>query len=106
MADATFANGMPQKLYFPLGHPQASIFKGMSILLKKRGLLKELDLKAQCKDFKCKKGATDCCCCQVLYSRPDFALAESKLETLCKQQGFNILFLLKFHCKLNFIEQC
>jgi hypothetical protein len=42
----------------------------------------------------------------MLYSQPDFALAESKLETLCKQQGFNILFLLKLHCEINFIEQC
>ena len=106
MADATFANGTPQKLYFPPGHPRASIFKGMSVLLKERGLLKESDLKAQCKDFKCKKGATDCCCRRVLYSQPDFALAESKLETLCKQQGFDVLFLPKFHCELNFIEQC
>ena len=45
MANATFANGTPQELYFPPGHPQAGVFKGMSIILKERGLLKEADLK-------------------------------------------------------------
>jgi len=33
MADATFVDGTPQQLYFPKGHPQAGVFKGMSILL-------------------------------------------------------------------------
>jgi len=68
MADATFADGTPQQLYFPEGHPQAGVFKGMSILLQERGLLKESGLKAQCKDFKCKPEKTDCCCQRVLYS--------------------------------------
>ena len=106
MADATFADGTPQRLYFPPGHPQAGTFKGMSIILKERGLVKEANLKAQCKDFKCKAGTTDCCCRRVLYSQPDFICIESKLETICKQRGFNVLFLPKFHCELNFIEQC
>jgi len=30
----------------------------------------------------------------------------SILEKHCRQQGFHVLFLPKFHCKLNFIEQC
>ena len=68
MADATFANGTPQVLYFPPGHPQAGVFKGMSVILQERGLLKEANLKAQCKDFKCQTGKIDCCCCRVLYS--------------------------------------
>ena len=106
MADATFADGTPQKLYFPLEHPRAGAFKGMSVILKERGLLRESNLKAQCKDFKCKKGDVDCCCRRVLYSQPDFTQAESKLETACKRRGFDIVFLPKFHCELNFIEQC
>ena len=28
------------------------------------------------------------------------------LETIAQAQGFQILFLPKFHCELNFIEQC
>ena len=106
MADATFADGTPQQLYFPEGHPRAGVFKGMSILLQERGLLKESGLKVQCKDFKCKPEKTDCCCRRVLYFQPDFIHTESKLEITCKQQGFNVLFLPRFHCELNFIEQC
>ena len=106
MADATFANGTPQALYFPQGHPQAGTFKGMAVLLQERGLMKESTLKAQCKDFKCAPGKTDCCCRRTLYSQPDFIGVVSKLETMCKQQGFHVLFLPKFHCELNFIEQC
>ena len=66
MADAIFADGTPQQLYFPKGHPQAGIFKGMSVLLQERGLLRESQLKAQCKDFKCEPGKTDCCCQRTL----------------------------------------
>ena len=63
-------------------------------------------LNAQCKDFKCAPGKIDCCCQRVLYSQPDFIHVESKLETRCKQQGFDVFFLPQFHCELNFIEQC
>lgn len=62
MADTKFANGMPQSLYFPPGHLQAGVFKGMSVILQKWGLMEESNLKAQCKNFKCKPGKTDCCC--------------------------------------------
>ena len=63
--------------------------------------------KAQCgKNFLCKPGATDCCCRRMLYNEPDFVAVESLLETACKARGFQILFLPKFHCELNFIEQC
>jgi transposase len=31
---------------------------------------------------------------------------ESLLETLRKAEGFEVMFLPKFHCELNFIEQC
>jgi len=84
MADATFADGTPQILYFPPGHQRAGVFKGMLVLLEERGLLTGLNLKAQCKDFKCKKGVTDCCCRRLLYSQPDFIRIESKLEIMCK----------------------
>ena len=33
MADRVLPNGQPQPLYFPEGHPQASIFKGMATIL-------------------------------------------------------------------------
>ncbi len=60
----------------------------------------------QCKDFKCAPGATNCCCCRILYNQPDFTDVSSVLQTTCKAKGFTVLFLPKFHCELNFIEQC
>ena len=30
---------------------------------------------------------------------------DSLLETTCRARGVQVLFLLKFHCELNFIEQ-
>lgn len=39
--------------------------------------------------------------------QPDFAEAESLLEKHCRARGIHaIVFLPKFHCELNFIEQC
>ena len=56
--------------------------------------------------FKCKPGATDCCCRRILYNEPDFVNVPSLLEIECNSRGFQVLFLPKFHCELNFIEQC
>ena len=39
-------------------------------------------------------------------SHSDFRDVESLLATHCKARGFPILFLPKFHCELNCIEQC
>ena len=43
---------------------------------------------------------------QHLYNQPDFANVPSLLEITCRSKGFSVLFLPKFHCELNFIEQC
>lgn len=63
-------------------------------------------VRAECKDFKCAPGATSCCCCRILYNQHDFANVPSLLEITCRAKGFTIIFLPKFHCELNFIEQC
>jgi transposase len=42
----------------------------------------------------------------VLYNQPDFANQLSAVEIACKAQGYEAMFLPKFHCELNFIEQC
>jgi transposase len=47
-----------------------------------------------------------CCCRRMLYNEPDFKNVDSILEADAKARGFQILFLPKFHCELNFIEQC
>jgi hypothetical protein len=70
-------------------------------------------LKAQCnnKSFAgcppAERGKSrQCCCRRVMYEEPDFATAESLLEEVCRERGYSVLFLPKFHCELNPIEQC
>ncbi|KAJ7439156.1 hypothetical protein B0H11DRAFT_2254084 [Mycena galericulata] len=106
MRDGTLADGSPQPLYFRAGHENAGIFKGMAVILKERGLHKEAKLKAQCQGFKCAPGATGCCCRRVLYNQPDFKKEKFLLEKVCEARGFRAMFLPKFHCELNFLEQC
>ncbi|KAI0039257.1 hypothetical protein FA95DRAFT_1585324 [Auriscalpium vulgare] len=77
MADATLADGTPQPLYFPDDHELAGCFKGMARLLEERGFL-----------------------------QPDFEAVQSLLETCCRSRGYDVVFLPKFHCELNPIEQC
>jgi hypothetical protein len=109
MDDATFTNGTLQPLYFPdnLSHPTSpGCFKGMAVLLQEQGLVEESKLRFECPVFKCKAGAISCCCHQVLYTQPDFVAVESLLEAHCQVRGFAVMLLPKFHCELNFIEQC
>ena len=106
MADGRLPNGQPQSLYFPEGHPHTGVFKGMAIILEEQGLINESNLKAKCHGFKCTPQAMACCMRRVLFTQPDFVEVKSLLETTFIQCGFEILFLPKFHCKLNFIEQC
>ena len=48
----------------------------------------------------------DCCCRRILYNQPDFRDIESLLEAHCRSRDVRVLFLPKFHCELNPIEQC
>ena len=106
MTHGTFANASSQALYFLEGHPREQIFKEMAVILEERGFVDAPKLKTQCKDFKCAKGATSCCCHRILYTQPDFVDVKSNLEIICEACGFQVIFLPKFHCEINFIEQC
>ena len=110
MGPTRLSDGMVQQLYFPDNHPQAGQFKGMSVILQERGVeIKDASgrvKKAECKSFKCAAGMTDCCLRRILFNQPDFENVESILEETCKARGVEVLFLPKFHCELNFIEQC
>ncbi|KIK72370.1 hypothetical protein PAXRUDRAFT_180818, partial [Paxillus rubicundulus Ve08.2h10] len=106
MSDGCLPDGTPQLLYFPDGHQHAGKFNGMAQILKEHGFVNVDKLKAQCKDFKCKEGATNCCCHRILFNQPNFMHVPSLLKSLCLSCGFGCLILLKFHCELNFIEQC
>ncbi|KAF9458406.1 hypothetical protein BDZ94DRAFT_1325516 [Collybia nuda] len=111
MANGKFADGTEQEFYFPDNHPtHPGLFKGMANILTERGfsgVQGKQGKRAQCgKNFSCVPGATDCCCHRILYSQLDCVNVESLLETECKVRGYGVLFLPKFHCELNFIEQC
>ncbi|KXN86702.1 hypothetical protein AN958_09693 [Leucoagaricus sp. SymC.cos] len=103
-------NRKEQNLYYLDDHPIfPGWFKEMAQILTKR----EWDIqwkKAQCgSSFKydCPKGSTNCCYHQILYNKPNFCTVESQLEKFARERDRNeILFLPKFYCKLNFIEQC
>src|SRR5882757_7929300 len=89
MADGQFADGTPQPLYFPEGHPQAGIFKGMAKILEERGYQNASKLHAQCgKSFQCVDQTADCCCRRILFNQPDFAHVDAVLEETCKARGF------------------
>ena len=106
MADATFSTGEPQPLYFFEGHPCAGVLKGMLQILNECCITGSAKKCVDCKNFKCPEGATDCCVQCKLYIQPDFAHGKSNFEILCESRGFQIIYLSKFHCKLNFIELC
>ena len=106
MSNGWFADGQPQSFYFPAGHPREGVFKGMAEILKERGLVKESKLRYECPGFKCAPGSSACCVRRTLYNQPDFTAVKSLLELACEKRGFKVLFLPKFHCELNFIEQC
>ncbi|KAJ3814714.1 hypothetical protein F5876DRAFT_86258 [Lentinula aff. lateritia] len=87
MSGGQLPDRTPQSFYFPPGHAQEGIF--------------------ECKKFKCdptKQG--NCCCRRKLYNEPDFVNGKSLLEIACEARGFQCLFLPKFHCEINPIEQC
>ncbi|KAG2046448.1 hypothetical protein BDR06DRAFT_899234 [Suillus hirtellus] len=106
MKDAWLLNGDVQPLYFPDGHDKASYFKGMAQILVERGYTNAPNLPAECQEFKCPGGKSDCCCWRLMYTQADFANVESNLEATCHARGFDVIFLPKYHCELNFIEQC
>lgn len=111
MVDGCFADGTPQPLYFPEGHPRAGVFKGMAKILEEHGFGDMSKVRAECKGFKCAppseiEAVQNCCCRRILYNQPDFTNVKSLLEERCKELGVLVLFLPKFHCELNFIEQC
>jgi hypothetical protein len=107
MEDGYFGEGdnrKTQSFYFPEDHEKAGEFKGTAQILRERGFTPPKY--AKCKGFKCKPPAKDCCCHQLLFNQPNFTDVKSKLEILGNDLGVPILFLPKYHCELNFIEQC
>jgi hypothetical protein len=95
-----------QDLYFEHDHPtMPGWFKGMEIIIRECGLCPEKGMNAQCNSFKCVAGKTNCCCCRLLFTQPDFVVQKSHLEELITSCGHICDFYTKYHCELNFIEQ-
>ncbi|KAJ3496984.1 hypothetical protein NMY22_g19746 [Coprinellus aureogranulatus] len=105
---STVFGGKPQSLYFSDGHESAGDFKGMAQILVERGITDAFGIHAECKGFKCVSMdvSAKCCCHRILFNQPDFVDVESKLEIIGKEEGVPVIFLPKYHCELNFIEQC
>ncbi|KAG2064344.1 hypothetical protein BDR04DRAFT_1130802 [Suillus decipiens] len=107
MANGTFKDGSAQSLYFPEGHACRGVFKGMATILEECGYSNTSNIQAECKpNFTCKSGIPQCYCQRMLYNEADFINVKSTLELACDTCGIGVLFLAKFHCELNFIEQC
>ncbi|KIJ48013.1 hypothetical protein M422DRAFT_163090 [Sphaerobolus stellatus SS14] len=69
MCNGVLPNGQPQSLYFLDDHPtKLGEFKGMEIILRECGLLKESKLRAQCPQFKYVDLQAACCCRRVLFN--------------------------------------
>jgi len=104
MTGAKICNGSPQDLYFPMDHPSnPRAFKWMMNILMEHRYTDSSQLHVQCDGLKYTAGATSCCCQRIL---PNFVAVKLFLETLCHSHSIQVLFLPKFHCELNPIEQC
>ncbi|KIO30087.1 hypothetical protein M407DRAFT_69583 [Tulasnella calospora MUT 4182] len=104
-------NGAQQDFWYPDDHPNKELarkFKGMKIILKERGRWPNTtpEPKAECDGFNCPPGWTDCCTRRLLWSESDFANQKSALQELVEARGHLFPFYPKYHCELNFIEQC
>lgn len=107
MGGARFADGTIQNIYYPSDHPKyPDFFKGMTQILLERGYDNAGALKAQCNGFRCVPGAHSCCQRRILFEEPDFKGVNPIAVDFCKDRGFKLIFLPKFHPELNFIEMC
>lgn len=106
MRPGQLPSGEPQELYFPPDHPKhPNQFKGMAQILRERGFNTH-KLLAECKGFKCKDSDSHCCCRNILFHQPDFKSQRPALVEHIENRGHIAIFYPKFHCELNFIEQC
>ncbi|KAF8593252.1 hypothetical protein BDV93DRAFT_460945 [Ceratobasidium sp. AG-I] len=105
MDNPTFPDGSIQSLYFPENHPtHPRQFKGMVELLKERGI-DASKLNRECPAFKCIPNRSRCCVRRILFDILDAQSPPAVLESLANSLGSKVIFLPKFHCELNPIEQ-
>ncbi|KAF8596516.1 hypothetical protein BDV93DRAFT_454728 [Ceratobasidium sp. AG-I] len=106
MEDGRLSDGSVQSFYFPVNHPKMpGWFKGMAAILVESNLGHIARKRAECPK-KCSTGVTNCCCHRPLSYQPDVEARDSIIEELAEELGSKVIFLPKFHCELNPIEQC
>jgi len=95
-----------QSFYFPQAHlTMPGWFKGMEVIIHEHGLWPAGGLPAQCRNFHCPPGKSDCCCQWLLYSQPDVTDQKPYLWEFIESCGHLCNFYPKYHCEMNFIEQ-
>ena len=93
-----------QPMIFPLNHPTDNFtnqLKGIKIVLAEHGIVHP-GLRGKCK--KCDFESESCCLKCILENQPDFPAQKLLVQEVIETAGHMCIFLLKFHCKLNFIE--
>jgi hypothetical protein len=91
-----------QSMNFPANHPTyPNKPKGMKAVLEEHSLW-TVGLLMDCKT--CDLMATHCCAKHILDLQPDFVAQTSLVQEVIMTAGHLCIFLLKFHCELNFIE--
>ncbi|CCO37871.1 hypothetical protein BN14_12031 [Rhizoctonia solani AG-1 IB] len=113
-APAVLPDGTIQQLYHPLDHPIEKLqgaFKGMALILEERGVPNARKLKLVCgtvdsRKHACPPDSTNCCARRTMMNQPDILAQKSILRLQAEAEGFSIIYLPKYHCELNPIEQC
>jgi len=92
-----------QPMIYPINHPDLpETPKGVKAVLMECGLWQP-KLHGKCEKA-CKSNEDACCNKWILERQPDFAEQKSLVQETIEAAGHLCLFLLKFHCELNFIE--
>jgi hypothetical protein len=92
-----------QSMVYSHDHPDhPDMPKGVKAILVEHGLWQP-QLQGKC-DKACKPDANNCCNKCILELQPNFCEQKSLVQETIEAAGHLCLFLLKFHCELNFIE--
>jgi hypothetical protein len=92
-----------QPMIYPNDHPTHSDKpKGINAVLVECGLYQS-QLRGKC-EGKCEADKEDCCNKKILECQDDFQEQKSLVQETIEAAGHLCIFLLKFHCELNYIE--
>ncbi|KAB5587657.1 hypothetical protein CTheo_8903 [Ceratobasidium theobromae] len=112
-AAGRFSDGSCQEFYYPTNHPKVELqgtFKGLTKILEERGIPGAHKLKLQCPTTNgqtgCPPGKKDCCARRTMANQPDILEQKTILQLLAESHDCSVIYLPKYHCELNPIEQC